>query len=90
MDSVGSRAAGLLHTDPPLPTTLTATHTQLTLLEDEQSHAGGSAHDVRGVLGVTSKGAVVAEVQVLDQDGAVAAVWVPHELQPVPEWSLVV
>lgn len=62
----------------------------LTFLKDQQADAGGAAHDVRGVLGVAGEGAVVAEVQVLDQDGAVAAVRVPHKLQPVPERALVV
>lgn len=71
---------------PPTPTP----DPRLTLLEDEQPHAGGPAHDVRGVLGVAGEGAVVAEVQVLDQDGAVATPRVPHKLQPVPEWPLVV
>lgn len=84
-----------LHTDSPPPTPPCPLHTShpqphLTLLEDEQPHVGGPAHDVRGVLGVAGEGAVVVEVQVLDQDGAVAAPRVPHKLQPVPEWPLVV
>lgn len=67
-------------------------HTSLDghLLKHQQADAGGPSHYVRGVLGVTGEGAVVAELQVLDQDGAITATWVPHKLQPVPEWSLVV
>lgn len=62
----------------------------LTLLKHQQADAGGPAHDVRGVLGVAGEGAVVAELQVLDEDGAIAAAGVPHELHPVPERALVV
>lgn len=52
----------------------------ITFLKDQQANAGGPAHNVRGVLGVTGEGAIVAEFQVLDQDGAVSAAGVPHEL----------
>lgn len=62
----------------------------LTFLKDQQADAGGAAHYVRGILRITGEGAVVTEVQVLDQDGAIAAARVPHKLQPIPEWALVV
>lgn len=62
----------------------------LTLLKDQQADAGGPAHYVRWVLCVAGEGAVVAEIQVLDQDGAITAAGVPHKLHTVPEWSLVV
>lgn len=66
------------------------TPSHLTLLKDQQADAGGPAHYVRGVLGVAGEGAVVAELQVLEQDGAITAARVPHKLQPVPERALVV
>lgn len=62
----------------------------LTLLKDQQADAGGPAHYIRGVLGVAGEGAIVVELQVLDQDGAITAAWVPHKLHPVPERPLVV
>lgn len=66
------------------------TPSNLTLLKDQQADAGGPAHYVRWVLGVAGEGAVVAEIQVLDQDGAITTAGVPHKLHAVPEWSLVV
>lgn len=62
----------------------------LTFFKDQQADAGGTAHNVRRVLGVTGEGSVIAELQVLDQDGAITPTWVPHKLHPVPEGSLVV
>lgn len=62
----------------------------LTFLKHQQADAGGTPHNVRGVLGVAGEGAVVVEVQVFNQDGAVAATRVAHKLHPVPEGALVV
>lgn len=62
----------------------------LTFLKDQQADAGGPAHDVRGVLGIAGEGAIIAELQVLDQDRAIAPTRVPHKLHPVPEGPLVV
>lgn len=62
----------------------------LTFLKNQQADAGGPPHYVRGVLGVTGEGAVIIEVQVLDEDGAVTATRVPHKLQPVLEGALIV
>lgn len=62
----------------------------LTFFKDQQPDAGGAADYVGGILGIAGEGAVVVVVQVLDQDGAIAAAGVPHKLQPIPEWALVV
>lgn len=63
---------------------------RLTFLKHQQSDTGRPAHYVRGVLGVTGEGAVVAELQVFEQDGSVTATWVSHKLQSVSKGTLVV
>lgn len=65
-------------------------HCLLTFFKHQQAHTGRASHYVRGVLGVAGEGAIVAEIQVFDQDGAITAIRVPHKLQPVPEGALVV
>lgn len=72
---------------PPQPRALPPTPRPGTFLEHVEGDLRGLAHDVRRVLDVAGEGAVVAVVQVVDDDGAVLPAGVPHPLNALLERS---